>query len=265
MVNPTICILLPFLLGWVAFRRWRSKQPSATLVVRTVFLFILTLLPWTIRNYYAVNGFVFVKSNFGLEFWLGNNPAVKEVYSPALHPMSNYAERVQLILSGEPNYNQFKQKQAIAFIRSHPRIFLKNVFDRVVDTWAATYDSRVDPWIPMLHLSKADVWFCSVFSVLSFAGLIFALPANFLDSLPLAMCLLLFPIPYYITHTGLRYRHPIDPFMTILTMYALFRFFSALQKRTVLDERDSAFSTPASATGAACGVTDRLARSPLQR
>src|SRR5258706_5983159 len=264
MVNPTICILLPFLLGWVAFRRWRSAQPSATLVVRTVFLFVLTLLPWTIRNYYAVNGLVFVKSNFGLEFWLGNNPAVKEVFSPDLHRMSNYMERVQLILSGEPNYNQFKQQQAMAFIRSHPRIFLKNVFDRIVDTWAATYDSRVDPWIPMLHLSKADVWFCSVFSVLSFAGLIFALRANFPDSLPLALCLLLFPIPYYITHTGLRYRHPIDPFMTIFTVYALSRLFSGLQKRAALDKSYGAFSKPASATRSACGVTDLLPRSPLQ-
>jgi hypothetical protein len=117
----------------------------------------------------------------------------------------------------------------------------------------------------MLHLSKADVWFCSVFSVLSFAGLILALRANFLDSLPLAMSVLLFPIPYYITHTGLRYRHPIDPFLTIFSVYAMFRLFSALQKRAALDESDGAFSTPASETGAARGVTDRLARSPLQR
>jgi Dolichyl-phosphate-mannose-protein mannosyltransferase len=265
MVNPTICVLFPFLLAWIAFGRWRSAQPVATLVVRAVFLFVLTLLPWTIRNYYAVDGFVFVKSNFGLEFWLGNNPAVKEVASPDLHPISNYMERVQLILSGEPNYNQLKQQQAMAYIRSHPRTFLKNTFDRVADTWAATYDSRVDPWIPLLHLSKADVWFCSVFSVLSFAGLILAARANFLDTLPLAMCLLLFPIPYYITHTGLRYRHPIDPFLTILTVYALFRLCSALKRRTAADGSDRAYHMPASATGAACGVTDHLARSPLQR
>ena len=265
LVNPTICVLLPFLLGWIAFRRWRSAQPSAALVMRAVFLFILTLLPWTIRNYYAVDGLVFVKSNFGLEFWLGNNPAVKEVATPDLHPIRSYTERVQLILSGEPNYNQLKQKQAIAFIRSHPRIFLKNVFDRIIDNWAATYDSKVDPWIPLLHLSTADVWFCSAFSVLSLAGLILALRANFLDSLPLAMSLLLFPIPYYITHTGLRYRHPIDPFMTIFTLYALSRLFSALQKRVALDESDGATRTAASLATGVAGVTDRLARSPLQR
>jgi 4-amino-4-deoxy-L-arabinose transferase-like glycosyltransferase len=266
LVNPTICILLPFLLAWIVFRRSRAEQPSARLVARTVVLFILTLLPWTIRNYYAVDGFVFVKSNFGLEFWLGNNPAVKQVVSPDLHPMSSYAERVQLILNGEPNYNHMKQKQAMAYILSHPRTFLKNLFDRVVDNWAATYDSKVDPWIPMLHLSKADVWFCSAFSVLSFAGMILALRGNFLDSLPLAMSLLLFPVPYYITHTGLRYRHPIDPFMAIFTVYALFGFLSAVRRQRTLGGSETIARTPIpSASGTVRGVTDRLARLPLQR
>jgi hypothetical protein len=203
-------------------------------------MFVLTLLPWTIRNYYAVDGFVFVKTNFGLELWLGNNPAVKEIYSPRLHPASNFGERIQLIVGGEPNYNRRKQHEAIEFIKAHPRVFLKNSFDRFVDNWAATYDSRVEPWILTLHLSRADVWFCSVFSLLSFAGMILALRANFPDSLPLAMCLLLFPIPYYITHTALRYRHPIDPLMTIFTVYAIVRLCSALQRRAALDKSEGA-------------------------
>jgi len=231
LVNPTLCIMLPFLLSWLVVRRWQSARPSSGLVMRTVFMFVLALLPWTIRNYYAVDDWVFVKTNFGLELWLGNNPATKEIYSPELHPMNRYRERVKLILSGEPNYNREKVREAMAFIETHPRVFMKNLFDRFVDNWAATYDSHADIWIPILHLSRADVWFCSVFSVLSFAGMILALRANFPDSLPLAMCLLLFPIPYYITHTTLRYRHPIDPFMTLFTVYAIVRLCSALRGR----------------------------------
>ncbi len=240
LVNPTLCVLLPFLLGWLVIRRWPSARPSAGLAMRTVFMFVLALLPWTIRNYYAVGGLVFVKSNFGLELWLGNNPAVKEIYSPDLHPLRSHMERVQLILSGEPNYNRMKQREAIAFIRAHPQAFLKNSFDRFVDNWAATYDSRIDAWIPTFHLGRVDVWFCSVFSLLSFAGMILSLRANFPDSLPLAMCLLLFPIPYYITHTALRYRHPIDSFMTIFTVYAIVRLCSALRGRVTVDKREVA-------------------------
>jgi 4-amino-4-deoxy-L-arabinose transferase-like glycosyltransferase len=266
LVNPTVCILLPFLVAWLMIRRWQAARPSAGLVMRAVFMFLLALLPWTIRNYYAVDGLVFVKSNFGLELWLGNNPAVKENYSRDLHPLRSYPERLQLIVSGEPNYNREKQREAITFIKAHPGTFLKNSFDRFVDNWAGTYDSHVDPWILTLHLSSADVWFCSAFSLISFAGMILAWQVNLPDSLPLALCLLLFPIPYYLTHTELRYRHPIDPFMTLFTVYALVRVCSALRRRVTLVKRDSAIREQNSrATGAKGGVTDRLAKSPLQR
>lgn len=223
MVNPTLCILLPFLLGWLILQRgpftWTSLGPAAKIIL----VFVLALLPWTIRNYYAIDGLVFVKSNFGLEFWLGNNPAVKEIYTPELHPAVNYWEDISLIANGEPNYNHEKQLQAIAFIETYPREFLKNVSDRFEDTWSATYDSRVDPWVKILHATQVNIWFCLGFSVFSVAGMILALGTNWQNALPPAMALLLFPIPYYITHTALRYRHPIDPFMTIFTVYAIAR------------------------------------------
>jgi hypothetical protein len=239
LVNPTLCVLLPFLLGWWMVRRgqfgWRSLAAGA----KVIFVFALALLPWTIRNYYAVGGFVFVKSNFGMELWLGNNPAVKEIYTPERHPAIDKGELISLILNGEPNYNREKQKQAIAFIETHPRVFLRNLAERFKDTWAATYDSRVEPWILALHLSRVDVWLCLAFSVLSFAGMVLALRANgrdawrtkWLDVLPLAMCLLVFPVPYYVTHTALRYRHPIDPFLTIFTAYAIARLWCAFAAR----------------------------------
>ena len=32
------------------------------------------LVPWTIRNYRALGGIVPTRSNFGMNFWMGNNP-----------------------------------------------------------------------------------------------------------------------------------------------------------------------------------------------
>ncbi len=236
LVNPTVCILLPFLLGWWMIRRGPLDRTAFASAAQVLLLFALALLPWTVRNYYALDGFVFVKSNFGMELWLGNNPAVKEIYSADLHPAGNEGELFSLILNGEPNYNRNKQRQAIAYIEAHPRVFVHNVAARVADTWAATYDSRVEPWIVTLHLSRADVWFCAAFSILAFAGMIAGLRANWPEALPLALCLLVFPIPYYITHTALRYRHPIDPFLTIFAVYAVARLgsmFSALRRHPI--------------------------------
>jgi Dolichyl-phosphate-mannose-protein mannosyltransferase len=231
LTNPTLCLLLPFFLGWLIVEKSWNGGRTLALGARAVFIFVLALLPWAIRNYYVIDGWVFVKSNFGMELWLGNNPAVNKIYSPELHPFDNLPQRMSLILSGEPNYNREMQRQAIDYIESHPRTFLKNLSDRFEDTWAATYDSGAEAWIVTLRLERADVWFCTAFSVLSFAGLILALFAGRADSLLLAMCLLLFPIPYYVTHSSLRYRHPIDPFMTIFTVYAITRFLAILVRR----------------------------------
>jgi len=240
LTNPTLCLLLPFFLGWLIVRRSRNGGHSLALAAHAVFVFALALLPWTIRNYYAIDGLVFVKSKFGMELWLGNNPEVKKIYTSELNPMNNLPQRISLILSGEPNYNRAKQRQAIAYIENHPRTFLRNASDRVADIWSANYDSTVEPWIYNLHLGRADVWFCTAFTVVALAGLILALRAEWQDSLLLAMCLLLFPIPYYLTRSSLRFRHPIDPFLTIFSAYAitsLWAVFTRRPKRTPAEPR----------------------------
>ena len=142
--------------------------------------------------------------------------------------MFSFPERFRLIMEGEADYNRGKERMAVAYIKAHPREFLEKSWSRVLDTWSARHDSWADGWIAALHLSREDVWLCSAFSVVSFAGLLLALRTNGMDSLPLAMCLVVFPIPYYITHTALRYRHPIDPLMTIFAVYAMSRLWSAL-------------------------------------
>ncbi len=232
LVNPALCGLLPFLLGWLVFQRWRSGVISLALYARVGVMFVLAVLPWTIRNYYAVDGWVFVKSNFGLELWIGNHPAS---YTRELHPMFSFPERFRLIMEGEADYNRGKERLAVAYIKAHPGEFIKKSWSRILDTWSAREDSWVDGWIAALHLSREDIWLCSAFSAVSFAGLLLALRANGMNSLPLTMCLVVFPIPYYVTHTALRYRHPIDPLMTILSAYALSRLWRAMTPHPVTE------------------------------
>jgi len=226
LINPTLCGLLPFLMGWLIFERWRAALISPALYARVALMFILAVLPWTIRSYYVADGWVFVKSNFGLELWLGNHPAS---VTSELHPMFSLTERFRLIMAGEANYGKAKQRMAVAYIKARPREFLNRFWSRILDTWSAREDSWVDGWVTALHLSREDIWFCSAFSLVSLAGLFLALRSNRMDSLPLAICLVVFPIPYYITHTSLRYRHPIDPLLTIFAVYAISQLWRRLQ------------------------------------
>ena len=153
--------------------------------------------------------------------------------------MFSFPERMNLITEGEPAYNRDKQRLAVAYIKAQPIEFLKKSWSRVLDTWSAKDDSWLDGWVKALHLSREDIWLCSALSVISFIGMFLALRATGMDSLPVAMCLLVFPIPYYITHTALRYRHPIDPFLTIFAVYAISRLWRALSPAPAMESMQS--------------------------
>jgi Dolichyl-phosphate-mannose-protein mannosyltransferase len=236
LVNPALCGLLPFFLGWLIFQRRRAGRACAALYGRVALMFVLALLPWSVRNYYVAYGWIFVKSNFGLELWIGNHP---DSYKKEIHPDISFPERFRLIGDGEAGYNREKERLALDYIKAHPDEFLKRTWARLLDTWSAREDSRTDGWVTSLHLSREDVWLCSGLSVLSFAGLVLALVEVGWEALPVAVCPLVFPIPYYITHTALHYRHPIDPLMTIFAVYAIARLGSAIGPRPVVQNLET--------------------------
>jgi 4-amino-4-deoxy-L-arabinose transferase-like glycosyltransferase len=232
LVNPATCALLPFLLGWLIWARWKAGVKSPALYAQAVLLFFLAVLPWSIRNYYTLHGWVFVKSNFGVALYVGNHPGS---FAVDPQPMINSAERARLISEGESQFNEEEQRLAVEFIRSHPGEFVGKTWNRILDTWTAVDDSFEDRWIASLHLIGEDIFLCTVFSLLSFAGLLLALRANGIEPLPLAICLILFPVPYYISLAEMRYRHPIDPLLTVLTAYAVSRAWENVTRRPIVE------------------------------
>jgi hypothetical protein len=195
-----MCLLLPFLTIWLLAQRWKRGISSGTLVARFALFFVLALLPWTLRNWLEFGHFIFVKSNFGVELWLGNNPDVKDVYSHQHHPMEDYRQYTILFIAGEPVYSQMKQEQAVSFIKANPGIFLKLCWNRFVDTWTGNYDSPHGTCVKTIGLLNAYIWMTGLYSLAAFLGLLVVLWKKAMESLPLAFSLLLFPIPDITSH-----------------------------------------------------------------
>ena len=232
LTNPAIALLFPFLVAWPAWERHKSGAVRKRQIGVALLACVLGIVPWTARNYAAFGHFVPIKSNFGLELWLGNNPDVKIIWTWWRSPASDATESGELHRLGEIAYMHERQNQAVQFIKAHPATFLDWSFDRFVDTWTAMWDYRVDPWVTVLQAGTAYAYFSSVFSLLALLGLLLARRAGALHTLsrkivrgeniaPLSVAMLLFPVTYYITHSSVRYRHPIDPVMTILAVYAV--------------------------------------------
>jgi 4-amino-4-deoxy-L-arabinose transferase-like glycosyltransferase len=229
LTNPAMGLLLPVFLAWIA---WQSHKHGAAWkgpIAIAMLTCVLGIVPWTARNYAAFGQFVPVKSNFGLEFWLGNNPDVKIIWTWWRSPASDAAESAELHRVGEIPYMREKQGEALKFIVAHPGGFLDASFDRFVDTWTALWDERADPWVSALGAGGLYMVFCSLFSLLAFLGLLLARRADAAQTFPLAAAMLLFPVTYYLTHSAVRYRHPLDPVLTILAVYAVFRGYEMLQ------------------------------------
>jgi len=216
LMNPAIGILFPFLMFWLVAQRrqaslaWWPQAATATMMLA------LFLAPWTVRNYTAFSRWIPVKDNFGLEFWLGNNSSVKRNWSPDRHPVGDPQQMQQLLQQGEVRYMQAKQQEATEFIEAHPLAFLKRVLERVEDTWTGLGDIPSDRWVSALRAGKAYLSFNSAFSLLAFAGLFLVLRSRGREAAPVWIAPLVFPVTYYLTHSTLHYRHPVDPVLTVL-------------------------------------------------
>jgi hypothetical protein len=174
-----------------------------------------------------------IKDNFGLELWLGNNPDVKRSTTLDHHPVGNHPEMQKLLLLGEGRYMQVKQREAVEFIETHPRFFLKFVLDRFVDTWTGIGDVPSDRWVGALRAGTAYIWFTSALSLLSLSGLFLAWRSFGWEAAPIWIAPLIFPITCYLTRGDLRHRHPIDPVLTVLAVCALARARSFVLRRNL--------------------------------
>jgi hypothetical protein len=175
----------------------------------------VTLTPWLLRNY-AVFGRFIIKSNFGLELKIGNNP--KGLYT---HPggLSIREEFTQYVRLGEMKYMDWCYDEAMKFIKENPGKFLLLTLRRFSDFWFGT--NLVKPEL-LTELKRLSVILPLPFMV---AGIFLAIKAR-LKILPLVTFILLLPAVYYITHVLHRYRYPIEP---IILIFAGYGFYSLLK------------------------------------
>ena len=232
MTNPSLLAGLPFLALWAIWPTRADFTRAAQLATVSAIIFACGLAPWTIRNYVVFHKFVPLRSNFGLELWLGNNPEVADTWAPYLHPNDNIDEARKYAAMTEIPFMEQKQSEAFAFMRSHPTDTARFFFHRFANNWLGIWESPADLWNHVSLYFKLIILSNCLFSLLAFLGILFASRSRNEWSLPLASVMLFFPVIFYVTHTDARYRYPMDPIMTVLTVYAIAYPLSRLANRT---------------------------------
>jgi len=210
LINPA---LLPTLLAILAWAAWQTRRIARAAPLAGLLALLLLFSLWPIRNACRFHAFIPLRSTAGIELWMGNRPGATGFLDESIFPMDNKSELASYVAMGEVAYTRDKTTQAWDYIRAHPAIFLRLTLRRCFRFWSGT-GSAGGPLIYELHALLT--------TLLGFAGLLFLYRnRSRAFAVLVALPLLLFPLPYYITHAEFRYRLNIDPLLTLLAAYAV--------------------------------------------
>jgi 4-amino-4-deoxy-L-arabinose transferase-like glycosyltransferase len=220
LTNPALGALLPFLFGWILYRRRKQPATQLRLGLVTLAVLLLTCLPWITRNYVLFHRFIPLRSNFSYELWSGNN----EIFDPYSRDMNRITRYEQIHLyaqQGEREFLQEKLGKAVSFIRVHPALYAQLFGRRVIATWLGTES----PWQDFEQADSSFVRFILIWNAIALAGLIAGLLRLYARQqvyfVPVACFPVIFPLTFYIAHTTLRHRHPCDPAVALLMAIAV--------------------------------------------
>jgi hypothetical protein len=116
---------------------------------------------------------------------------------------------------------QEKWNLATEFIRRHKRLELRLTQWRFTEFWfgsshpAKDFENADSMWIRIIFALN---FLTAIGSVI---GIVILWRALNRYVFPAAVFVVVVPLVYYITHASLRYRHPIDPIVLILTAIAV--------------------------------------------
>jgi 4-amino-4-deoxy-L-arabinose transferase-like glycosyltransferase len=216
-LNSTVLIsFLPASGLWVWYHRAKQHKRSLLGVLSASAVFVACVAPWTARNYRTFGKFIFVRDNFGAELRLGNGPGADGTWMQYLHPTQDLYAMRQYEAVGELAYIAMRKRQALDYIEADYPRFAALCLKRFIYFWAGPPKLAQIWWLAEV---KNSLFLAS--SVLMFWGLGHALRRHGPGAWLLFWLILLYPAIYYVVFPGQRYRHPIEPEMTILGIYLL--------------------------------------------
>jgi 4-amino-4-deoxy-L-arabinose transferase-like glycosyltransferase len=224
LTRSVILGLLPFLLILLLIYNFRR---SLVPVILTLFAFALTISPWVIRNYKLHHQVVILATRGGYNLWFRNNPFFYEDELAALgykvpdNLLKDIKYRKYLDFphfspeQGEVERDKILTREGINFIRQNPRLFAYLCWIR--------FQTLIG-----FHGTLAKGLIYRLAGMFSF-GILFPLALltvgiyykRWRETLPLILIFAFFLGFFTLTHDGIRYRLPADPYLIILASFFL--------------------------------------------
>ena len=211
LLNPALVPTLAALLAVIAAATWKAGGALRATIAVVTMLAVFSV--WPVRNARVFGAFIPLRTAPGLDLWMGNYAGARGYVDKSVFPIDNKAELAAYEKEGEVAYTARKGMEAREYIEGHPGGFAKLTAKRVVRFWAGT-GSEDGSALFMIHAVLTTTlglagWWMLVRQRRWWVAWIVAVP------------LVLFPLPYYVTHAEFRFRLVIDPLLTVLAAYGI--------------------------------------------
>ena len=228
LLNSTILLFLPVCGIWMLLGAKEKKSalgPAIGKAVLAALIFHACLAPWMIRNWNVFHAFIPIRGNLGAEL----HDSVLDSYNgftvgtriPVCDVCPVYLEYKQM---GEYAFVQREGNLAREQIRTHKLRFCQLALKRFYFYWVSV---PKPPEKGILN-EAFRVLNYSFVSLAALLGLALALKQRIPGAILVAWAFALLPLTYYFVTVQARFRHPLEPIMTIL---AVFLFQSATRSR----------------------------------
>jgi len=232
LASPATLSILPILGGWIWIRHWRRGSKVTSQALASSLIFFILIAPWIWRCSQTYGRFVAFRGGLGLEVLVGNSDDTSNPSNWNVLPGTNPVELEKLRQVGEPAYMAEKQREAMQLIERQPSRYIGLTLRRILNTWTGIWG--FPPRWKMDESGLPNILMYTFISVLAFAGIVRAIRDRRDGVYPLSILVMVFPLVYYLTHSDMGFRHPIDPVLTIFLAYGLSFLFR--HNRTFLEE-----------------------------
>jgi len=212
LTNPALVSMLPFCLVFVLYQRPQQIAGGLLCVLTTA----LVVSPWLVRNYEVFGKFIFVRDNLPMELSMANNEESEGFWTRDQHPANDPATMLKFQQLGEAAFMRERGQEVRQFIQQHPARFAGFTLKRAMYFWISPPQAAIYAGYDFMVSRHVNFFLEAAFA---FVGLWLGI-RNRKHGLFLFACLLIiYPLPYYIVSPYPRYKHLIEPEMTLLIVY----------------------------------------------
>ena len=217
--NSSLLLFMPGCALWMVWgprglgngigRRLRNVTLSAI-------FFVAVVSPWVVRNWYAFHAFVPMRANLGAEIYESVRPSNHGFPWGAALPLAETApDYLRYKRLGEVRYSKEQGERAGRIIAAHRTLFYAHAVKRIYFFWVSV-PHPIEKSVTVEVVREINYAFLSLGGLL---GLLLALRRRVPGAWLFFWAFAMVPLPYYFLTVQARFRHPLEPVITVLIVY----------------------------------------------